>query len=162
MSKQASYDQPVPQQPASLDADEEALWRALLRVIVTLPRLLDDDLRRTGLSLSEYAVLMNLSEAPTRELRMSDLAAATELSASRITRVIDDLQQRGFVSKRRATEDGRGNVAALTSDGLDALAKAYPDHLGSARRHVMDHLDPAVTGELARQLASVAERLGKR
>lgn len=85
-----------------LTAQEERFWRALMRVIIALPRSLDDDLlRSTGLTLTEYVVLMNLSEAENQELRMADLASATALSASRITRVVDALQSRGQVVKRR-------------------------------------------------------------
>ena len=73
-----------------------------MRVIVALPRSLDDDLlRATGLTLTEYLVLMNLSEAENQELRMADLAAAAALSASRITRVVEALQGRDQVVKRR-------------------------------------------------------------
>src|SRR6266849_3248960 len=98
--------------PAPLDPDEELVWRALNRIMVALPRALDEDLvRETGLSLNAYAALMNLSEAENQEMRMADLAAAIALSASRITRLVDELQERKFVTKRRSGDDGRGNIA---------------------------------------------------
>ena len=53
-------------------------------------------------------------EAPGRELRMTDLANASALSASRMTRLVDALQTRGLVTKRTSPKDGRGNVAKLT------------------------------------------------
>ena len=98
-----------------LTASEEMLWRALMRIVVVLPRLLDRDmLRTTGLTANEYTTLMNLSEAPKRELRMADLANVAGLSASRMTRLVDDLQSRDLVAKRPSAIDGRGNVAKLT------------------------------------------------
>jgi DNA-binding MarR family transcriptional regulator len=146
--------------PEPLSPDEEALWRAINRIMVALPRALDDDLiHATGLALNEYAVLMNLSEADNRELRMADLAAATVLSASRITRLIDGLRSRGLVTKRRSIDDGRGNVAALTDEGFAKLQAAYPDHLASARKRVIDHVSPANMQRLGRTLARVAETL---
>ncbi|MEU9387711.1 MarR family transcriptional regulator [Streptomyces sp. NPDC048279] len=145
---------------APLTAHEELLWRALMRVIVALPRSLDDDLlRSTGLTLTEYVVLMNLSEADNQELRMTDLASATALSASRITRVVDALQNRGQVVKRRYEGDARGNVATLTPEGLKRLQAAYPVHLASARKRVLDLLDGRSVPAMARQFEAVVEKL---
>ncbi|MEV8544256.1 MarR family transcriptional regulator [Streptomyces sp. NPDC051572] len=142
-----------------LTAQEERFWRALMRVIVALPRSLDDDLlRATGLTLTEYVVLMSLSEAENQELRMADLAAATALSASRITRVVDALQSRGQVVKRRYEGDARGNVATLTPEGLKRLQAAYPIHLASARKRVMDHLDGRSLSAMVRQFETVVEK----
>ncbi|UXX97069.1 MarR family winged helix-turn-helix transcriptional regulator [Streptomyces sp. AD2-2] len=142
-----------------LTAQEERFWRALMRVIVALPRSLDDDLlRSTGLTLTEYVVLMSLSEAENQELRMADLAAATALSASRITRVVDALQSRGQVVKRRYEGDARGNVATLTPEGLNRLQAAYPIHLASARKRVMDHLDGRSLTAMVRQFETVVEK----
>jgi DNA-binding MarR family transcriptional regulator len=143
-----------------LSAQEERFWRALMRVLVALPRSLDADLlRATGLTITEYIVLMSLSEAENQELRMTDLAAAAALSASRISRVVDTLQNRGQVVKRRHEADGRGNVAALTAEGLRRLQAAYPVHLESVRERVMDRLDARSMTALARQFEAVAERL---
>ena len=142
-----------------LTTQEERLWRALMRVIVALPRSLDDDLlRATGLTLTEYVVLMSLSEAENHELRMADLAAATALSASRITRVVDALQSRGQVVKRRYEGDARGNVATLTPEGMKRLQAAYPVHLASARKRVMDHLDGRSLSAMVRQFETVVEK----
>ena len=76
-----------------LSPTEEALWRAVMRIVKVIPRHLDSDLiRGAGLTASEYTTIMHLSEAPSRELRMADLANATDLSASLMTRLVDDLQ----------------------------------------------------------------------
>jgi DNA-binding MarR family transcriptional regulator len=156
--KQASLDAVA--RDAPLTRDEEALWRALMKVIITLPRVLDDDLRGAGLSLSEYVTLVNLSEAENHERRMSDLASAIQLSASRVSRLVEELQSRGFVEKRRASEDGRGNVTSLTPAGLRQLKLAYPDHLRSARARVIDQLDPKLVKPLGAQISQVAQQLG--
>ncbi|WP_371643305.1 MarR family winged helix-turn-helix transcriptional regulator [Streptomyces mirabilis] len=143
-----------------LAAEEERFWRALMRVIIALPRSLDDDLlRATGLTLTEYVVLMSLSEAENQELRMTDLAAASALSASRITRIVDTLQARGQVTKRRHEGDGRGNVASLTPEGLKRLQSAYPVHLASARKRVVDQLDGRSLPALVRQFEAVVKKL---
>ncbi|MFD3454697.1 MarR family transcriptional regulator [Streptomyces sp. NPDC058691] len=144
-----------------LTAQEERFWRALMRVVVALPRSLDNDLlRTTGLTLTEYVVLMNLSEAENQELRMADLAAATALSASRISRVVEVLQGRGEVVKRRYEGDGRGNVATLTPEGLKRLQAAHPVHVASARKRVVDQLDGRSLSVLVREFESVVDKLG--
>ncbi|MFI6761198.1 MarR family winged helix-turn-helix transcriptional regulator [Micromonospora sp. NPDC050417] len=145
-----------------LDPEEERFWRALQRVMVMLPKALDDDLvRSTGLTLSEYVVLMHLSEAADRELRVTDLASLSALSVSRISRVVDALTKRGWVRKRRPAEDARGSVACLTAEGFGRLEAAYPFLLSSARRRVMDHVGDDLISPLADQLEGVVNHLGE-
>ena len=143
-----------------LNQTEEAFWRALMRIVLSLPRRLDGDLVRTvGITANEYTTLMCLSEARGRELRMADLANAAALSASRMTRLVDDLQARGFVIKRASSEDGRGNIAELTPAGLAKLRKAWPVHLASVRDRVFDHVDPGTVTKAARALSEIAAQL---
>jgi DNA-binding MarR family transcriptional regulator len=146
-----------------LTATEEAFWRALMRVVVSLPRCLDGYLLRAmGISANEYLTLMALSEARGRELRMTDLASATALSASRMTRLVGELQARGLVSKRASAEDGRGNVASLTPAGLMKLEAAWGGHLLSVRALVFDHVGTAATHDAGRALSEIAARLDDR
>lgn len=143
-----------------LTSAEEVLWRALMRIVVALPRKLDSDLvRATGLTANEYKTLMGLSEAPNRELRMAELANATGLSASRMTRLVDDLQSRGLVIKRASAADGRGNIAKLTPQGLAKLKSAWPAHLASVRRRVFDHIDSGTVKRAAQAMSGVAAQL---
>ena len=143
-----------------LTATEEAFWRALMRIVLTLPRHLNNDMvRATGLSSSEYTVIMNLSEAPNRRLRMADLASASGLSPSRTTRVVDDLQKRGLVTRRTSSADARSNLAELTAQGLTKLKSAWPWHLSSVRSRVLDHVDPRTLAKAAQALEAVAAQL---
>ena len=143
-----------------LNTTEEEFWRALMRIVLSLPRRLDSDLvRSAGVTANEYTTLMCLSEAPGRELRMADLASAAALSPSRMTRLVDDLQSRGLVTKRGSAEDGRGNVAKLTPAGMAKLKAAWPVHLASVRERVFDHVDPTTVRKAAQALAEVAAQL---
>ena len=131
-----------------------------MRITRALPRHLDTDLiRGAGLTASEYITLMNLSEASKRELRMSDLAAATGLSASRTTRLVDDLRSRGLVTKVASSSDGRGNVTRLTPRGMAKLKSAWPTHVASVRNRFFDHLDAAAIRQVADALSAVAAHL---
>jgi DNA-binding MarR family transcriptional regulator len=136
-----------------LNPEEEAVVRALGRVILVVPRVLDADLvREQGLTLTEYTTLMHLSEAPNRLMRMSELAAAGDVSLSGMTRVVSRLQADGLVERVRCAEDARGANAILTDAGLARLEQAYPAHLASVRRHIVDHLAEVDLVGLARAL----------
>jgi DNA-binding MarR family transcriptional regulator len=142
---------------------EEVLWRAVMRLIKVLPRYLDTDLvRGAGLNASEYVTLMHLSEAPNRELRMTELSNATGLSASRMTRLVDGLQSRGLVVKNASASDGRGAVARLTPTGMTKLKSAWRVHLNSVRRRFFDHIDDSAVEDVAGALTAVAAHLQDR
>ena len=143
-----------------LSATEEALWRAFMRLMITMPRALNDDLVRTrGMTSAEYKALMFLSEAPNKEMRIGDLASTTALSLSRMSRLLDDLQDRGLVAKRPSDSDGRGSLACLTRKGMAVLKSAWPDHLASVRRLFMDQMTTEDKETLARVLATMATRV---
>jgi DNA-binding MarR family transcriptional regulator len=136
MAKTAGKKDVKPLNPA-----EERAWRALMRAVLVIPRLLEGDLLAAhGLNPSEYSVLQHLSEAPERSLRMNELANYVSLSGSGLTRVVERLTRQGLVERVRAESDGRGQYAVLTPAGLKRLQQAWPTHLASVRRHVLDHL----------------------
>jgi DNA-binding MarR family transcriptional regulator len=140
-----------------LTVKEEAAWRALARSVLVIPRLLDSDmLESQGLNITEYNVLMNLSEAPKRSLRMSELANYVAITDSGLTRVLDRLSHRGLVERVRAHDDGRGQIAVLTRAGLARLKKAWPSHLASVRHHILDHLEGLDLVALADALTKIA------
>jgi DNA-binding MarR family transcriptional regulator len=144
----------------ALSPTEEQLWRAVMRIVKVIPRHLESDLvRGAGLTASEYTTIMHLSEAPNRELRMAELANATDLSASRMTRLVGDLQSRGLVTKTASSSDARGNVARLTPRGMAKLKSAWPVHLASVRRRFFDSIDAAAVEGVAKALAEVADHL---
>jgi DNA-binding MarR family transcriptional regulator len=158
LAKQASLEGMATVEP--LSPSEEMLWRAVMRIVKVIPRHLDSDLiRGAGLTASEYTTIMHLSEAPNRELRMADLANATDLSASRMTRLVDDLQSRGLVTKTASSSDARGNVAKLTPRGAAKLKSAWPVHLASVRRRFLDCIDASAVAGVAKALSEVAVRL---
>ncbi|MFF3247017.1 MarR family winged helix-turn-helix transcriptional regulator [Streptomyces sp. NPDC002870] len=145
------------QPPEPMSADEEALVRQLGRVMIVLPRVVDADMmREQHLPLSEYTTLMYLSEAPDRLMRMSELAAVCNLSLSGMTRVVTRLEKQELVERTRCDEDARGWNAVLTDAGLARLKQAWPAHLASVRRHVLDHVEGADLTQLVRVLRRIA------
>jgi DNA-binding MarR family transcriptional regulator len=141
-----------------MNEDEELVWRSLMRLVFMLPRVLGDDLQRScGLSTNEYKVLMHLSEAPDRQLGMSDLADRTSLSPSRISRVIAEMARLGLVERRPGSVDGRTTFATLTRAGATTLRRAWPHHLRSVRERAFDQLTPEEVRTLGPILARLVE-----
>lgn len=141
---------------APLTEDEEAVWRALMRMMIVLPNLLERDLRVAGgLTLNEYLVLVNVSEQCDQSMRMSELAAVSILSSSGITRVVERLEGWGLIQRVRDSTDARGQQAVLTAAGLSRLEAAYPHHLRGVRAHVMDHFKGLNLQALAAALSKV-------
>jgi len=140
-----------------LTADELLLWQSLGRLVHSLPRALEQDMARTGVTMTEFAVLLLLSEAPDRRMRMSALAAASGVTPPRITRIIDGLARHDLVRKERHSLDARGSEAVLTDAGLQAMQAAQPAHLASARRQVLDHIPADLLPGIAETLAKIAE-----
>ncbi|MEV5888613.1 MarR family winged helix-turn-helix transcriptional regulator [Nonomuraea fuscirosea] len=148
-----------------LDREEEILWRSLIEVLVRLPRMLDEQFTREAqVGMTEYSVLVALSEAPDGELRMGELAQATALSRSRISRVVDDLVRRSLVKRRKSEQDARSSLAAIAPAGAAVLAAAYPGHLARVRSLVFDHVTRsemrAMTEALSRVLVALREAAG--
>lgn len=140
-----------------LDSGEDALWRSLAQIIITLPRALEDQFaRENGVTLTDYAALVALSEAPEDQMHLSELAAATALSLSRMSRVVDQLNRRGLVRKWKCPLDGRAANVALTPEGHEKLTAAYPGHLELVRALVFDHLDEAEVRTAGPILARIA------
>jgi DNA-binding MarR family transcriptional regulator len=149
--------QPPEAPPVPLTPEEEAAWRALGRAVLVIPRVLDADLIATqGLNVTEYSLLMNLSEVPDHALRMSELANYLSITVSGATRVVQRLSRQGLVEQVRAESDGRGQVAVLTPAGLERLKQAWPTHLASVRRHVMDHLEGIDLAAFAAAVSRIA------
>jgi DNA-binding MarR family transcriptional regulator len=133
------------------DEVELAAWHGLLRTHALVIRRLDEALISShGLSVSEFDVLITLDNAPDRELRMTDLAAAVMLSPSGLTRLVARLERAGLVDRTPATGDGRSYLARLTSSGADLLSSARSTHNAVIRELMLDRLSHAERTGLGR------------
>jgi len=142
-----------------LDAEQQAAWRAVVQLLTKLPAALESDLQRTaGLTRYEYEVLSLLSESGALTLQMSELAAGTHASLSRLSHVVARLERRGWVTRQACPTDGRAFHAVLTESGLAKVVEAAPHHVRAVRGLVVDALSPAQL----RQLAAAAARIGRR
>ena len=141
--------------PRWLDAQERQAWLALYAVSTLLPATLDADLfRRARLTLFDYHVMAMVSEAQGRSLPMSQLAARSNASLSRLSHVVKKLEQRGWMHRFPSPEDARVTTAALTDEGFAALEQLAPEHVETVRGAVFDGLTDKDVADL--------ERVGKK
>ncbi|MFC4021987.1 MarR family winged helix-turn-helix transcriptional regulator [Micromonospora sp. GCM10011542] len=143
-----------------LDSDEQRTWRAFLTASRALMDTLDRELQRdAGMPHAYYEILVRLSEAPGRRLRMSELAEAAGSSRSRLSHAVARLEAAGWVRREECPTDRRGQVALLTDAGFATLAAAAPGHVEGVRRHLFDALSPAQVDQLRRISETLAEHL---
>ena len=122
-----------------LDADQQQYWRAFLGGTTVLFERLDRDLReRHNLSMPEYEILVRLSEAPDRRMRMAELAESVAQSRSRTTHTIARLENAGVVERTASSDDGRGVDARLTATGYERLREASHTHVQGVRAYLVD------------------------
>jgi len=146
-----------------LDADEQRVWRRFVDIPIRLGARLDRELQLAhGLSMADYIVLVHLSEAPGRSLRMSELAALLLLSPSGLTRRLDGLVRAGLVERRSCPSDRRGALGALTPKGAARLEEAAPTHVAGVRRYVIDALGADGLRDLGAVLGRIDTALGER
>jgi DNA-binding MarR family transcriptional regulator len=132
-------------------------WRSLLQAHERVTRVLEAELDAAHrLPLASYDVLVQLSEAPNRELRMSELAQAVLLSRSGLTRLVDRMEREGLVTRRPSPADARGTLATLTPAGYERLRAASGTHLKGVGRHVLSHFSRAEQEQLAELLGRLS------
>jgi DNA-binding MarR family transcriptional regulator len=140
-----------------LSPRELAAWRGFLRTHARLLRHLDRRLtEEQGLPTSSYEVLLRLAEAPQGMMRMKDIADSLLLSRSGLSRVVDELERKGYVARQACPSDARGTEAVITRSGRGAFRKAQNSHLRSVRAEFLGKLNE----KQLRQLADVWTAVG--
>ncbi len=143
-----------------LNDDEMQAWRSLVVVSSRVFEQLDAELRQEHeLTLADYEILSNLSEAPCTRLRMSQLADRALVSRSRLTHHVTRMEGEGLVAREACPTDRRGAFAVLTAAGRARLEEAAPTHLAGVRRLFVDLLPASEVSTVAEALAGVAAAL---
>ncbi|MGV8875086.1 MAG: MarR family winged helix-turn-helix transcriptional regulator [Rhodococcus sp. (in: high G+C Gram-positive bacteria)] len=145
--------------PRWLDSAEQQAWRAYLDATRLLLRDLDNQLTRdSGISFTDFELLVVLSEAPGRRRRMSELADAVTTTRSGVTRAISRLVECGWVQRVRCDDDKRGMSAELTEAGMNTLAAASPGHAAAVRENMFDLVDPKDLDALIRTFTAMRDQ----
>jgi DNA-binding MarR family transcriptional regulator len=145
-----------------LDPEQQRAWRGWLDLNAQLSAVLNRHLLATsGLSLSDYDVLVALTDVPERTLRLFELGARLGWEKSRVSKQVSRMEARGLVLRRECPEDRRGAFVDLTDDGLEAIRSAAPAHVDLVQRLVFDGLNRTQVRALAAVSRTVLERLGE-
>src|SRR5438445_7987424 len=145
-----------------LDA-EQRTWRAWLEVMRLLPAQLEDRLHdRDDLNLTDYHVLVELSESDEGRLRMTELANRTSLSKSRLSHQIGRMEKAGLVERQECPSDRRGAFAAITEQGWDLIRAAAPGHVNDVRELFIDLMSPQEGAVVGQAMGILAGRLRQR
>jgi len=143
-----------------LSADERTAWIRFTAVLELLPAALDTQLSRDeGLTHFDYFTLAMLSEAPDHVLRTSALAARTNATLPRLSRVVTRLETAGLVARASCSEDRRATNVALTDAGWQKVVAAAPGHVAAVRHLVIDALTPQKIENLSEILGVVLKHL---
>ena len=134
-------------------------WRSYIVASRRLLDALDSDLDGHDLSMADYEVLAQLSDAPDRKMRMTELAEIAMLSKSRLSHRMKVMEKAGWVRREVCDDDKRGSFAVMTEKGWRAIVKAAPDHVKSVRSRFVDNLTSKDQEELAKIFDRVTTKL---
>jgi DNA-binding MarR family transcriptional regulator len=144
-----------------LTDEQQASWRPFAALLFRVPAILDAQLQKdSGVNHFEYMVLVSLSEAPDRTLRMSELAAMASGSLSRLSHVVARLEARGWVRRESCPGDGRFINAVLTEEGWQKLVETAPGHVAAVQKLLIEVLSPEELNSLGVISTHVLEAQG--
>src|SRR3954454_6100365 len=146
--------------PRWLDAREQAAWRAYLDMNALLTARLNREMQEeSGISISDFSVLVCLSEHPDARMRVLELARGLGWEKSRLSHQLTRMQQRGLIERSNCSEDRRGAFVVLTAQGRRTVEAAAPRHVDSVRRYLFDELTSDQVDALGSIAPGVVERL---
>ena len=143
-----------------LTEEEQQAWRGLLRMTSQLNARMNRQLLQDyGVSLTDYEVLVVLSEAPEGRLRVFEVADALAWEQSRVSHQLARMQRRGLVAREGCASDARGAFAVLTEAGRAAIERAAPAHVETVRQLIFDGLTHDQLTALTEITTGVLDRL---
>ncbi|MFB9209771.1 MarR family winged helix-turn-helix transcriptional regulator [Nonomuraea spiralis] len=143
-----------------LDETEMAAWRAFLTASHLLERRIEEQLKSAaGLTHPQYEILARLSEAPGRQMRMTELARGVVVSKSALTYQITQLEKAGLVERATCPSDDRGVLAVLTEAGTRCLERIAPGHVAVVRDYLIDRLSRAELASLTSAMTKSEQAL---
>ncbi|MGW7195587.1 MarR family winged helix-turn-helix transcriptional regulator [Streptomyces chryseus] len=146
--------------PRWLSEQEQRTWRAYLQATTLLEDHLDRQLQRdAGMPHVYYGLLVQLSQAPQRRLRMTELARIAKITRSRLSHAVARLERNGWVRREDCPSDRRGQNAVLTDEGYAVLEQTAPGHVATVRQAMFDRLTPDQVGQLGEIMRIMAEGL---
>ncbi|MFF9508169.1 MarR family winged helix-turn-helix transcriptional regulator [Streptomyces sp. NPDC014724] len=149
-----------PGEPRWLSDEEQRVWRAYLHATTLMEDHLDRQLQRdAGMPHIYYGLLVQLSQAPRRRKRMTELAKDAKITRSRLSHAVARLEKSGWVRREDCPSDKRGQNAVLTDDGYEMLRRSAPGHVSAVRQAMFDRLTPEQMRSLGEIMQVIATGL---
>ncbi|MFE5240722.1 MULTISPECIES: MarR family winged helix-turn-helix transcriptional regulator [unclassified Streptomyces] len=146
--------------PRWLTAEEQSVWRAYLHATTLMEDHLDRQLQRdAGMPHIYYGLLVQLSQAPRRQKRMTELAKDAKITRSRLSHAVARLEKNGWVRREECPSDKRGQNAVLTDEGYEMLARSAPGHVEAVRQAMFARLTPEQVVSLGEIMQVIAAGL---
>ncbi|MFB6704218.1 MarR family winged helix-turn-helix transcriptional regulator [Streptomyces sp. NPDC056333] len=140
--------------PRWLSDEEQSVWRAYLQATTLLEDHLDRQLQRdAGMPHIYYGLLVQLAQAPRRQMRMTQLAKDVKITRSRLSHAVARLEGNGWVRREDCPSDKRGQNAVLTDEGYEMLRRSAPGHVRAVRQAMFDRL----TAEQVRSFGEIMQ-----
>ncbi|GHH80209.1 MarR family transcriptional regulator [Streptomyces sulfonofaciens] len=153
----------VRREPRWLDDEQQRIWRSFMNATMLLDDHLDRQLQRdAAMPHLYYGLLVQLSDAPRRRLRMTELARQAKITRSRLSHAIARLEKHGWVRREDCPSDKRGQFAVLTDEGSAVLGRAAPGHVEAVRQALFDRLTREQQRTLGEIMGVIAEGLQPR
>jgi DNA-binding MarR family transcriptional regulator len=139
-----------------LTKEQQRVWRNYLAATRMVESEIERQLQRDSrMPATYYEIMVSLSEAPDRTLRMSELAERNRFSRSRLSHAVARMEAAGWIERRECPSDKRGAFAVLTEEGFAVLADAAPGHVEQVRSLLFDVLTDEQIGQLGEICATI-------
>jgi DNA-binding MarR family transcriptional regulator len=139
-----------------LSKEQQRVWRNYLAATRMVETEIERQLQRDSrMPATYYEIMVSLSEAPDRTLRMSELAERNRFSRSRLSHAVARMETEGWIERRDCPSDKRGAFAVLTEAGFAVLADAAPGHVEQVRSLLFDNLSDEQINQLGEICATI-------
>ena len=140
-----------------LSSEATAAWIRLMRVPSRVLDCVEQDLKKAGFPpLAWYDALLELSRAPSGELRPVELERQMLIPQYSTSRLIDKLVDEGLAARRECKIDKRGQFVEITEAGRELQKKMWNAYSAAIDKHVGSKLSDAD----AERLCGLLDRLG--
>lgn len=134
-------------------------WARLARASQGVLAAVEADLKASGQPpLAWYDALLELKRASEKGLRPGELQAHMLFPQYKLSRLLDRLEQAGYVARRPCPEDGRGQIVTITSEGRRLLPRMWRVYQSAIRTHFADKLTATEAKSLGALLGKIMRR----
>lgn len=144
--------------------DEASFWIPLVEISADLVRVIDKQTKskmQVHTNFTEAALLAYLVGVFESGMSMTELSNRLNLSASRVTRIIQDMEAKGLVTRNQSKLDKRSNIVRITKVGVARLNEDGPVHIDTVREIVFSKLNEAEMKTLAKLLVRIRQSLAE-